>query len=52
MGRLLAETHPEHGTTIYAYDANSNLVSRTDARGITTSYSYDELSRNLQSRSI
>jgi YD repeat-containing protein len=30
----------------YVYDANSNLTSKTDARGITTSYLYDALNRN------
>ena len=31
----------------YGYDANSNLVKKTDARGIVTSYSYDILDRIL-----
>ncbi len=30
----------------YSYDANGNLVSRTDARNITTTYTYDALNRN------
>lgn len=30
----------------YDYDANGNLTSKTDARGITASYSYDALNRN------
>ena len=30
----------------YSYDANGNLVSKTDARNITTNYTYDALNRN------
>jgi RHS repeat-associated protein len=30
----------------YSYDANGNLVSKTDARNITTTYGYDALNRN------
>jgi RHS repeat-associated protein len=33
------------GVTSYIYDANSNLTSNTDARGIMISYSYDALNR-------
>jgi YD repeat-containing protein len=33
------------GTTGYTYDANGNVVSKVDARGITASYSYDSLNR-------
>ena len=29
----------------YAYDANGNLTSRTDPRGVVTAISYDELKR-------
>ena len=32
----------------YSYDANGNLASKTDARNITTSYSYDALNRNTK----
>jgi RHS repeat-associated protein len=54
LGRKTAETTPEGGTTYYYYTtsggglcANSTkLVCRkTDARGITTTYSYDALER-------
>jgi RHS repeat-associated protein len=31
----------------YGYDANGNLTSRTDARGVTTTYTYDHLNRNI-----
>jgi len=30
----------------YAYDADGNLSSRTDARGVTATYTYDNLNRN------
>ena len=33
--------------TQYSYDANSNLTSKTDNRGVTTYYSYDALNRLL-----
>jgi RHS repeat-associated protein len=33
------------GTTCYQYDANGNLIQRTDARGLVTKYEYDVLNR-------
>jgi RHS repeat-associated protein len=36
------------GVTSYIYDANGNVTSKTDARGITTSYHYDGLNRLIQ----
>ena len=45
LSRLGSETHPESGTASYRYDANGNLKRRTDARGISTTYSYDSLDR-------
>ena len=33
------------GVISYSYDLNGNLHSKTDARGVTTSYSYDALNR-------
>jgi len=33
-------------STAYSYDAIGNLVSKTDARNITTNYGYDALNRN------
>ncbi len=57
LSRLLTSTNPETGTICYGqwsngncingYDANGNLLYKTDARGITTSYSYDALNRLL-----
>ncbi len=34
-------------STAYAYDANGNLLSKTDARGVTANYKYDRLNRNI-----
>lgn len=55
LSRLLTASNPESGTVCYGalsgsscvngYDANGNLVARTDARGIQTTYSYDALNR-------
>jgi RHS repeat-associated protein len=47
LGRLTSSTAPEGGTTGYTYDANSNLETRTDARGVTATYMYDRLNRNI-----
>jgi RHS repeat-associated protein len=32
----------------YSYDSNGNLLSRTDARGVTASYDYDNLNRQIK----
>jgi YD repeat-containing protein len=42
---LRSATNPESGTITYNYDNNSNLTSRTDARGIVSDYLYDALNR-------
>ena len=61
LSRLEKAINPESGTTCYAlysggscqyasasgYDANGNLLTKTDARGITTTYTYDGLNRLL-----
>ena len=31
----------------YTYDSNGNLTSRTDARGVVSSYGYDSINRNV-----
>jgi RHS repeat-associated protein len=46
LKRLTSATNPESGTVNYtSYDGNGNLLSKTDARGITTYYVYDALNR-------
>jgi RHS repeat-associated protein len=47
LGRLTLATIPEQiGSTSYSsYDANSNLTTRTDPRGVETTYVYDDLNR-------
>ena len=62
LSRLLCASNPENsfascpttatnsyttGTTGYRYDANGNVLSKTDARSIVTSYLYDSLNRVL-----
>jgi YD repeat-containing protein len=57
LSRLLTAQNPETGTICYGqwvgstcangYDGNSNLVYKTDARGVATNYSYDALNRLL-----
>jgi len=37
-------------TTGVSYDSNSNVTSRVDARGVTTTYGYDALNRNTTVR--
>jgi RHS repeat-associated protein len=41
------ETNPGTNNTIYAYDADGNVATRTDARLITTTYGYDKIHREL-----
>lgn len=45
LSRLYSATNPESGTIGYVYDANGNVATRTDARGVVTSYTYDPLNR-------
>jgi RHS repeat-associated protein len=55
LSRLITSQNPETGTICYGmlssgscqngYDANSNLLAKTDANGVTMSYSYDPLNR-------
>ena len=45
LKRLKTANNPESGTVSYQYDNNSNLTLRTDARGISTTLSYDALNR-------
>ncbi|MBV9779465.1 MAG: RHS repeat protein, partial [Acidobacteriaceae bacterium] len=45
LKRLSSVANPESGATYYAYDNDGNLVKKTDARNIATSYTYDALNR-------
>ncbi len=55
LSRLLTANNPETGIICYGiwsgsncvngYDANGNLLAKTDARGMSTSYNYDLLNR-------
>src|SRR5262249_42507420 len=45
LSQLLTASNPESGTITYAYDANGNVITKTDARGITTNHYYDQLNR-------
>jgi YD repeat-containing protein len=57
LSRLITAKNPETGTVCYGtlsngtcsggYDGNGNLVAKTDARGVVTSYTYDALNRLL-----
>jgi YD repeat-containing protein len=59
LSRLTGSTNPESGTTTYQYLNSGALCagdpslpcSKTDARGITTTYSYDALNRLLSKSS-
>jgi len=58
LKRLTSATNPESGRVCYGtldtngncqangYDANGNLVYKTDARGVVSTYAYDALNRN------
>lgn len=45
LNHLLSATNPETGTILYGYDPNGNLISKVDARNITTAFTYDNLNR-------
>ena len=45
LSRLGSEKNPESGTVSYTYDLNGNVQTKTDARGIVTTFHYDALNR-------
>lgn len=45
LGRVLNATTPEAGTVGYSYTDFSAVLTRLDARGVTTTYAYDGLNR-------
>lgn len=55
LSQLITSQNPETGTVCYGqlsgstctsgYDANGNLLHKTDARGVVTNYSFDSLNR-------
>ena len=47
LRRLTSTTNPESGLAGYTYDGNGNAVTRTDARSIATTLTYDSLNRPL-----
>jgi RHS repeat-associated protein len=51
LKRLTSSGNPETGGTAapitYNYDADNNVLTKTDARGITITYSWDKLNRML-----
>ena len=48
LSRLLSAMNPETGMISYSYDANGNMFTKTDARSITTTSTYDALNRLTQ----
>ena len=48
LKRKMSTSDPDMGTWTYAYDANGNVVSQTDAKNQTISFLYDPLDRVLQ----
>jgi RHS repeat-associated protein len=47
MSRLYQAKNPENGTITYAYDANGNLLTKTDARSVISTMTPDCLNRVL-----
>lgn len=48
LSRMTSETNPESGTTTYEFDNNGNPTKKTDARTISTNFTYDVLNRVTQ----
>lgn len=47
LSRLTSAANPESGTVAYDYDNNGNLLHKTDARPVTTTFAYDALNRAI-----
>ncbi len=47
LKRLKVAINPESGQISFNYDAVGNLTQRTDARGVLTTYGYDNLNRAI-----
>jgi YD repeat-containing protein len=47
LSQLVSSTNPETGTTSYTYHLDGNIHTKTDARGVVTTYTYDPLDRLL-----
>lgn len=45
LGRKISLEDPDMGIWTYSYDANGNLASQTDGKGLTTTFAYDDLDR-------
>ncbi|MCK4667646.1 hypothetical protein KAU33_12900, partial [Candidatus Dependentiae bacterium] len=47
-GKLIKSVFPDSGESTFIYDLNGNLTQRTDAKGITIKFLYDELNRQTK----
>ncbi|QQR68899.1 MAG: RHS repeat protein [Alphaproteobacteria bacterium] len=45
MGRVIAVHSPDSGTTTYTRDLDGNILTKTDARNMTSRFEYDPLDR-------
>ena len=45
LSRLISQTTPEAGTVTFTYTTFDAVATRTDARGVVTTYGYDSLNR-------
>ena len=45
LGRMIQQSIPESGITNYGYDGDGNLTTKTDSRGITTTYTYNQVNQ-------
>jgi len=48
LSRSTSQTTPEAGTVTFTYNDASEVLKRTDARGVETHYKYDSLNRPVQ----